>query len=296
MKRTLLITFFLLNKLLGFSQVKFSSNPDSALFVTNDIDNFWKAFDDYQKDTTKNAFDKEYIARKSPGVVGFTPSRIESAENLLTVVKGRMQEYTNVRSNTLRISQKEKQCRSTFYALKYLYPQAEFPPVYFIIGAFNSGGTANKNGLYIGAEMQNDINNIPHIVAHELIHFQQKKVNNPTLLQQSIIEGGADFIGELISGMNTNPIANAYGNRHKDALCAEFVNIMNGNKYTDWLYSVSKKDDRPNDLGYWIGYRIVKQFYDQSADKHKAIYEILNITDFNSFLNKSGYLSAYKKQ
>jgi hypothetical protein len=85
----------------------------------------------------------------------------------------------------LKINTKEKQCRSIFYALKYWYPEAHYPPVYLYIGAYNQGGTFSEEGIFIGAEKQNDINNIPYIVAHETIHYQQKTWSeNPTLLQQ----------------------------------------------------------------------------------------------------------------
>ena len=280
----------------SFAQNKFSDNPDSARFVTKDIDNFWNAFADFERDSTINNFGSKYIDIGTEGVKGFTPYRIQSAQHLFSVVKQRKADYEKVKDNTLRVKEKEKQCRSTFYALKYLYPQAKFPPVYFVIGAYNSGGTSNGAGLFIGAEMQTNIDNIPYIVAHELIHFQQTfPKNKPTLLQQSIIEGSADFIGELISGTNTNLPANKYGNEHKDQLCKEFVTKMNGTVYTDWLYGTSKKDDRPNDLGYWIGYQITAQYYANATDKRKAIFDILNIKDYNEFLKESGYLDAFMK-
>jgi len=286
----LLLTFYAH----GFAQSNFSNLPDSARFVAGDIDNFWKAFDHYKKDTSVNTFGKEYIDIGSDGVKGFTPYRIRSADNLYKMVKKRQADYEKVRTNTLRIKEKEKQCRSTFYALKYLYPQAKFPPVYFVIGAYNSGGTSGDQGLFIGAEMQNNIDGLPGIVAHELIHFQQNLTGeNPTLLQQSIIEGSADFIGELISGTRGDDAANNYGNAHADRLCKEFVSLMNGTERNDWLYGTSKKDDRPNDLGYWIGYQITAHYYAKATDKKQAIYEILNIKDYTDFLKKSGYLDKY---
>jgi len=150
--------------------------------------------------------------------------------------------------------------------------------------------------LFIGAEMQTDINNIPYIVAHELIHFQQKNwKESPTLLEQSIVEGSADFLGELISGMNTNKAANEYGNKNKERLCREFVKRMDSTSYMDWMYGVSGKDDRPNDLGYWMGYKITEQYFAKAADKKKAVAEILNIKDYKDFLRKSGYLRTYMK-
>jgi uncharacterized protein YjaZ len=297
MKRTILITLLIaLYSLQSIAQSKFSGNPDSALFVTKDIDNFWKAFDDFKRDTTVNPFGPEYIDIGSDGVKGFTPNRIQSADHLFAVVKKRREYYEKVMASTLRIKEKVKQCRSAFYAFKYLYPQAKFPPVYFVVGAYNSGGTSGPAGLFIGAEMQTNIDNIPFIVAHELIHFQQTwPGNNPTLLQQSILEGSADFIGEMISGVNTNGAIGIYGNAHTEQLCKEFVLKMNGTDYTDWLYGTSKKDDRPNDLGYWIGYNIVAQYFARATDKKQALYDILNIKDYNDFLKRSGYLDKFLK-
>ena len=295
-KHLLLPIIGLLATSTGFAQTAFSVDPDSSVFLTKDIDNFWNAFDDFQKDSTVNTFGKKYMEVGSSGVKGFTLNRIESADHLFATVKQRRMDYAAVRQNTLRIREKEKQCRSTFYALKYWYPAAQFPPVYFVIGAYNSGGTFNEEGLFIGAEMQKDINNIPYIVAHELIHFQQKNwKENPTLLEQSIIEGSADFLGELISGVNTNKAANDYGNKYKDRLCNEFVARMDTADYKDWMYSVSGKDDRPNDLGYWIGYKITEQYFAKAADKKKAVAEILDIKNYKDFLNKSGYLQTYLK-
>ena len=289
---TLLVVFII--GFHSFSQTNFSNNPDSSVFLTHDIDNFWKAFDAFARDTTANPFGRHYIDVGSAGVKGFTQDRIRSAEHLLATVKRKRADYEKVRGNTLRMKEKEKQCRSAFYAWKYWYPEAVFPPVYFVIGAYNSGGTFSEEGLFIGAEMQTDINNVPYIVAHELIHFQQKNwAEYPSLLQQSIVEGSADFLGELISGVNTNQKANDYGDRHEERLCREFVSRMDSTQYVDWLYSVSQKDDRPYDLGYWMGYKITEQYFKKAADKRKAIKEILDIKDYKAFLKKSGYLDKY---
>ncbi|WP_082886425.1 DUF2268 domain-containing putative Zn-dependent protease [Flavisolibacter tropicus] len=278
------------------AQLKYSSNPDNSLFLYKDIDHFWEAFDAFKQDTTSNPFDSNYLQFRSAGIQAFLPNRIQSAEHLLNTVKARRADYEKVRENTLRISEKEKQCRSVFYALKYWYPEVQYPHVFFVIGAFNSGGTFSERGIFIGAEMQANLNNVPYVVAHELIHFQQKNwPENPTLLQQSIIEGSADFLGELISGAHINQKAQNYGNLHEEKLCREFISRMDSTQYIDWLYGVSGKDDRPNDLGYWIGYKITEQYYNKATDKRQAFEEILDIKDFKDFLRKSDYLEKYFK-
>ena len=71
------------------AQDNFTRNPDSALFVTSDIKNFWKAYDLFMEDSTVNPFGKYYIEPGSEVAKGFLPYRIVDAENLVTVMKKR---------------------------------------------------------------------------------------------------------------------------------------------------------------------------------------------------------------
>jgi hypothetical protein len=41
----------------------YTQNPDSSIFHTGDINNFWKAFDMFIRDTTVNSFGSNYIGR-----------------------------------------------------------------------------------------------------------------------------------------------------------------------------------------------------------------------------------------
>ena len=276
------------------AQSNYANHPDSSLFITTDIHLFWKAFDAYKKDTSVNPFSKHYIEVGSAGVKGFMPMGIKSAANLYEVVKARRADYEKIRPTTLRVKEKEKQCRSIFYALKYWYPEAQFPPIYFVIGAYNSGGTFEEGGIFIGTELLENLDYLPYTVAHEIIHFQQKNwAEYPTLLQQSIVEGSAEFLGELISGKVSIKQAYDYGETHKERLCREFVSQMDSTAYIDWMYGVTGKDDRPNDLGYWMGYKITEQYFQKAADKRKAFRDILDIKDYKEFLRRSGYLDKY---
>ena len=45
----------------------------------------------------------------------------------------------------------------------------------------------------------------------------------------------------------------------------------------------------PGDLGYWVGYRIVKSYYDHAPDKRRALHDILQMTNAKAFLNESGW-------
>ena len=81
-----------------------------------------------------------------------------------------------------------------------------FPPTYLVIGRMTSGGTTSPRALLIGVDMYGltpgapmdglsdwhrtvlkSAEAVPHIVAHELIHYQQRYPENQsvTLLSQS---------------------------------------------------------------------------------------------------------------
>ncbi|WP_281233452.1 DUF2268 domain-containing putative Zn-dependent protease [Flavobacterium gelatinilyticum] len=277
-----------------FGQSNFSDNPLDAVFETRDSKNFWEAFDKMDK-SKQNPF-IEYMQKGSQGVKGFTENRIINADSLFNVVKKRKADYELSRNVLDGLSSKKKRIVAIYSALKYWYPNAKFPPVYFVYGRFNSGGTSSPDGVIIGIEMLQNLDGISGLIAHELIHYQQKITGKDMLLKWCLLEGGADFIGELTSGESINQFSYKYGDQNLDKLGPEFVTKLKSTDHQDWLYGTSKKDDRPNDLGYWIGYKITESYFNKQKDKQKAIEEILNIKDPLQFLKQSGFLDIYIKE
>ena len=129
----------------------------------------------------------------------------------------------------------------------------------------------------------------PGIVSHELIHFQQHYPNQ-ALLEHAFLEGSADFIGELISGMQINNDAYKYGIAHEAELWKEFSGHFEDKGFGIWMYN-RPPDGRPNDLGYFIGYRIAQAYYSKAADKQAAVRDIITARggDVRSILSLSGY-------
>lgn len=266
-----------------------SELPDSARLVTEDIPRFWAVFDRATPETLAPLLQSGYLDPGTAGVQDFTPHRIISAERLARKVLDDRERYEAAREGTLRLLELERAIRAPLYAMEYLYPPAVFPDVYFVIGRFNSGGTASRRGLLIGAEMVRDPEGLPKLVAHEAVHFQQPEPTGPiTLLSQSIREGAADFIAELASGSPPTGAYLPYGLAHEAELWAEFREVMHGDDMTGWLYG-GQPEGRPADLGYFIGYRIAGSYYDRAEDKRPAIAEIIEVTDFEDFLARSGY-------
>jgi uncharacterized protein YjaZ len=134
------------------------------------------------------------------------------------------------------------------------------------------------------------VNKLPHLVVHELIHFQQRGIGI-TLRGASIKEGSADFLAELISGSHANQHIHDYANPREEELWREFKKRMKGISRKGWLYS--SNEGRPNDLGYWMGYKIVKAYYDQEEDKEKAIRTIIRTRNYKKLLRRSGYAKKF---
>lgn len=327
---------FVLCALTAFAQTSESQvnrDPNQAKFVTSDIDNFWRAFDLATKETDREKkiaiFQTHYLDKGSAGLKDFVRLRIKSAKDLVEAIEKLPKFYASVRPSTLRIAEMEKTMRRSFHKFKQIYPEAAFPDVYFVIGVANTGGTASRSGLLIGAELYGltprtprdefpvwfktflpdvkdesellrlvtkaldtalkPVEKLPFIVAHESCHFNQNYPKQTTLLEKSIQEGACDLIAELTAGEVINPALKVYGDRHEGDLWREFQTEMSGTDLSKWMYNSFKIKDRPGDLGYYMGYKISKAYYQNAKDKRQALHDVLNIKDFPDFFKRSRY-------
>jgi len=294
------------------SNSSFSQNPYEARLITSDIHNFWTTFDKADgvigEDRIK-IFEEGYFQNGSIGLQDFIELRIKSAASLVETIDKHPRFYRSIRESTLQVDKMKPDIERFFVNLKSIYPDAIFPDVYFLIGRMNSGGTGSSNGSLIGTEMHGrtekmsldelsswhrqvlkPIEEIPFIVIHELIHFQQTYLGRcHNLLEQSIKEGAADFVGEIVSGEHINKHLYRYGDSHERELWRKFLQEMKGQDFSKWLFNGTQAKEYPADLGYFIGYKICESYYGKLADKHKAVWDILNIQDFEGFLHTSQY-------
>jgi hypothetical protein len=287
-----------------------SPRPEDAKLVTADISSFWIAFDQLKSGSDTMPL-RAYIDNGTAGLRDFTDLRWKNAATLTSMVWARRSYYASIRANTLMVPTLAPEIRAAFAIADTLIDEAVFPDVYFAIGGMSTGGTTSSHGLLIGTELFSLAPNsplesltpwqqsvvrpteiLPAIVAHELVHYQQHYSQGSTLLAQSVREGSADFIGKLLSGRTINEAIESYGDAHEAELWAEFQLAMNGTDVSKWLYnggSVTATSSRPADLGYYIGARIAESYYAKSPDKHRAIQEILNISNMPAFLAASAY-------
>jgi uncharacterized protein YjaZ len=129
-----------------------------------------------------------------------------------------------------------------------------------------------------------------HVIAHEYIHAQQPPSladdDHPTVLERSLIEGATEFMGQMISGDIAYAGLRAATAGHEKEIETRFGANMDKTDLSDWVGNTTA--DKLGDLGYWVGYRIVKSYYAHASDKHQAIADIIGMDDARAFLVKSG--------
>ncbi len=194
-----------------------------------------------------------------------------------------------------------------------MYPDAQFPTVYFVIGRLTSGGTVSDRGLLIGAEVNSlgkgvdtseinpsfvhamgPVERIPLIVIHELTHTQAKPVASakvPAMLARCVGEGAPDFMTELVAGRSINSYSKEWADARSDELFHRFARHMaeKPNDASKWLYNYDTSGDEPADLGYWIGAEICRSYYSQANDKAKAIRDVVTLGSVETIVRGSKY-------
>jgi hypothetical protein len=305
--RTILSLFAMIGLLLA------QNNPTAQL-VTSDIDNFWRAYDAGQAGNRAEAFQKLYFDVGTPGLKDFITARIASAEELARMVDEAPKFYASIRKTTGQVAGQREVILRDLARFHELYPEASFPPVYFLVGRLTSGGTTGRSGLLIGtkvnalgegvdtSELQQTrasflramgtIDRLPFIVVHELVHSQQKFRGKSNLLNLSMGEGAADFVTEVVANSTVNSYARGWAEARHDQLFQQFARdwATTLNQTTGWLYNYAPvKGDEPADLGYWIGAKICRSYYERAPDKKAAFATIVRMKDPQKIVKGSDY-------
>lgn len=296
MKKTFLVAA-LWASLAGAANAEPVDDPLDARIEISDVVSFYRIYD--AANGRPSAHDlRSYVESPSAGVVGFIPNRIESAENLSAVIASQGAVYANARRCAERLGGVRERVRAAFLALEGLYPDARFADTFILIGANNSGGTANPDALMVGLEVvcRSDTpdsapfeNRLAHLITHEMIHSLQRGFEGDTILSQSLNEGAAELLAELVSGRIANGHLIEWTQGRELEIERRFQSEMRSRNLRNWLYNGVGTREAPGDLGYWVGYRIVRAYYERQTDKRRAVREILAATDAEAFLAESGW-------
>ncbi|TFF33390.1 Ig-like domain-containing protein [Mucilaginibacter psychrotolerans] len=284
---------------------------------TDDIDRFWKAYDSVAttSDTTKQVefIQQLYVDKGTPGLKAFMKARDYDAKLWVTLIHKYPKFWKSIRSNTLTIKNQVPAITRSINNFRKLYPEMRPAKMYFTIGGLRSGGTTTNDMVLVGAEIatanentdaselgdwlmnvfkNQQASNLVALNIHEYVHTQQKAGEGRLLLAQTITEGAADFVAELVTHQKNNNAYMIYGRAHEQELKDKFLIEMFSTATGNWLYNGSRSLHA--DLGYFMGYVICEAYYKRQADKKEAIKKIIELDYANEqqvtdFLRESGY-------
>jgi len=190
------------------------SQPTKPLFVTYDIDNFWKAFDNIKitKDslTQYQILNDSFISKGSPGLKDIMQARRYTAKSYIDAINKYPLFWESIRQNTLTAKSLAQKIEAGVAKLKTLYPALKPANIYFTVGAFRTPGTIMNGAVLIGSEMalgdektvttefpksldffktyllSNPVKKIVFLNLHEYVHTQQKGEGGYDLLSQNL--------------------------------------------------------------------------------------------------------------
>ena len=280
-----------------------AAEPDIRI---EDVERFYRIYDAAAGQPTADQLQRDYLDAGSRGLHRFAELRNITGVRIVDNLQKHPEMYADAKRCLAALPRGRERLQAALQKLGALYPRAIFPPVTIAVGRGRPLGVGTQaDGVMIGLELLCSFNvtdpgnvedRFVHTVAHEYVHVQQVPAlnddPNPTVLEASLLEGGADFVGELISGSVANTNLGPWAKGREREIESAFVPDEDKTDLSAWLYN--RKPDTPEsgrvaDLGYWVGYRIVKSYYQHAIDKRRAVADIIGMSDPKAFLAKSGW-------
>lgn len=270
------------------------------VIAIDDVALFYRLYESSGGRPTAAQIQRDYIDRGSPGLRTFLAARQTTADRIAEAIAERPAVYADARRCMALLPRVRARADAALRTLRDLYPAARFPPVTIAIGRSRPIAIGSpETGVQIGLEAlcaAGFINPDPEdlfvrVIVHEFIHVQQVRElvdgQNLTVLEGSVMEGAAEFLTELLTGAVSSAYLAPLVAGREAAIETAFVADMDKTDLSAWLYNT--QPDQPGDLGYWVGYRIVRAYYAQAPDKRRAVAEILAVRDARAFLKASGW-------
>lgn len=277
------------------------------VFISSDIDNFWKAYDKIISTTdsaSQYKFLQElYLNKASLGLKGIIEVRNYSEKEFIDWITKYPKFWASIKPNTLKVKSLYPSINADIQKLKKVYPELKHSSIYFTMGAFRSGGTIQGQKVLIGSELsladkstfveelpawrqpfykiQNPLSEIALLCTHEYVHTQQKDIVE-NLILMCLYEGVAEFISCHATGKKSAAPAIEFGKANRDKVVEKFVSdlFLMSNDF-NWVYGENRNELKVRDLGYYIGYEICERYYTLAKDKSKAIKELIEL-DFTN--------------
>ena len=294
--------------LAGLAGAAAAAPPKLPEIRTADVARFYALYDAAHGQLSAGTLQRDYLDPGSPSLHEFAKLRNVTGQSMAAELKTHPEVYANARRCLAALPGVKRRLTAAFARFAALYPEAKFPPVAIVVGRGKPVGITNPSGVSVGLEAlcaadimdPNIEDRFVHVIAHEYGHIQQSaalQALNPgdpgaTVLTMSLVEGVGEFTAELISGGVGEPALLQWTKGREGEIERAFVRDEDKTDLSAWMYNGPGDARRPSDLGYWVGYRIVKAYYANAADKHQALRDIYEMADPKAFLARSGWRPA----
>jgi hypothetical protein len=270
------------------------------IIETSDVDRFYEVYDEADGRPTAEALQHDYIDPGSDGLHELARLRNVTGQSIAEAIAKRPEIYSEARRCIDVLPRARERLAAALRKLSGFHPEARFPPITIAMGRGKPVGVGGRDtGVQIGAEalcatnwINPDIEDrFVRVIVHEYAHVQQavafSEMDNATVLAASLEEGAAEFVTELTTGaVSYSYMSGLVAGREMEIETA-FAADAGKTDLSGWLYNSTP--DKPADLGYWVGYRIVKSYYQHADDKRQALRDIFGMTNPNDFLARSGW-------
>jgi hypothetical protein len=291
------------------ASTNFAADPEPDIQI-EDVGRFYKVYDAAGGHPTADQLQHDYLDPGSDGLHQLAKIRNVTGARIADTMAKHPELYSDAKRCMVVLPRVRERLKVALRKLRQLYPQAKFPPVTIAVGRGKPVGVGSPvTGVQIGLEAlcavkwtdTNVEDRFVRVIAHEYAHVQQVQAlvddEHPTVLERSLIEGAAEFTAELITGAPGEVTVPQFKERtegHEKEIETEFVSDEDKTDLSNWVDNSTM--EKPGDLGYWVGYRIVKSYYQHASDKRRAFREILEMSDPKAFLAKSGWYPGMRLQ
>lgn len=267
---------------------------------TDDVDLFYRIYDANAGRPDAEQLQRDYLDAGSDGLRTLARVRNVTGTRIAEAIATRPDIYVEARRCAEVLPRVRTRVDAALQIFRRLYPEARFPPVTIAVGRGRPVAVGSPTtGVQVGLEalcathfMNPDIEDrFVGVLVHEFVHTQQAAEladkEDFTVLEVSLIEGAAEFVTELVSGAPAYAYFTDMVAGRELEIETRFAAEHQAADLSAWVYNSTA--DAPGDLGYWVGYRIAKAYYQQADDKAAALRDILGLTDAEAFLAASGW-------
>ena len=244
--KKLLTLLTIVTILIGCKTGKPSSN-----IVTNDIANFWIAFDKITATQDSilqhKLIDSLYFQKGTDGLKAIRQARNYTSQDYIDAINSYPIFWNSIRENTLKAEQLSPELEKGIRKFKEIYPDSKSAKIYFTLGALRTNGTTMDSLVLIGSELaladkntpttefpenlshlrsyfdSEPSKNIVFLNIHEYIHTQQKTTIGNSLLAQTVIEGVAEFLAEKALDINSPNPQIEFGRKNDAKIKAKYT-------------------------------------------------------------------------